>query len=80
MISRLLLLANLALAASAAFMMPVATPPNAIIYGSGHVAIGVMARVGFVVNLCAIVAIVVTHFPQTEVVVAGLVNINRRTI
>jgi hypothetical protein len=30
--------------------------------------------------MIAIVAIVVTHFPQTEVVVAGLVNINRRTI
>ena len=40
-----------ALAASCAFMMPVATPPNAIIYGSGHVSIQEMARAGVWLNL-----------------------------
>lgn len=43
-----------ALAASSAFMMPVATPPNAIIYGSGYVPMRDMIRAGFVINMLAI--------------------------
>ena len=39
------------LAASAAFMLPVATPPNAIVYGSGFVSIPQMARTGIWMNL-----------------------------
>lgn len=42
-----------ALAASCAFMMPVATPPNAVVFGSGQVSIGEMIRVGFALNLFA---------------------------
>lgn len=41
----------LALAASMAFMLPVSTPPNAIVYGSGAVRITAMARHGFVLDL-----------------------------
>ena len=40
-----------ALSASCAFMLPVATAPNAIIFGSGHVTTGLMARQGFLLNL-----------------------------
>ena len=40
-----------ALAASCAFMMPVATPPNAIVYGSGRVSIPQMVRAGIWLNL-----------------------------
>jgi solute carrier family 13 (sodium-dependent dicarboxylate transporter), member 2/3/5 len=40
-----------ALAASCAFMMPVATPPNAIVYGSGRVSVPAMARAGIVLNV-----------------------------
>lgn len=40
-----------ALAASCAFMLPVATPPNAIIYGSGKISIPQMARAGFWLNI-----------------------------
>jgi sodium-dependent dicarboxylate transporter 2/3/5 len=45
------------LAASCAFMMPVATPPNAIIFGSGRIRIIEMATVGIVVNLIGIIVI-----------------------
>lgn len=40
-----------ALGCSMAFMLPVATPPNAIVYGSGRVPIGAMVATGFVVEL-----------------------------
>jgi solute carrier family 13 (sodium-dependent dicarboxylate transporter), member 2/3/5 len=47
----LLLAVPAALAASCAFMMPVATPPNAIVYGSSFITIPQMARAGLVLNL-----------------------------
>jgi sodium-dependent dicarboxylate transporter 2/3/5 len=40
-----------ALAASCAFMMPVATPPNAIVYGTGAITIPQMAKAGMWLNL-----------------------------
>lgn len=46
-----------AVAASCAFMMPVATPPNAIVYGSGRITIAEMARAGIWLNLFMIVLI-----------------------
>ncbi|QOC23933.1 DASS family sodium-coupled anion symporter [Wenzhouxiangella sp. AB-CW3] len=48
-----------AIAASCAFMLPVATPPNAIVYGSGYVSIPRMARAGLVFNLLMIGVITV---------------------
>lgn len=50
-VAPLLLLLPTTLAASCAFMMPVATPPNAIVYGSGAVTIPQMARAGIWLNL-----------------------------
>ena len=47
-----------ALAASCAFMMPVATPPNAIVFSSGELRIADMARAGFWLNIAAIFMIV----------------------
>jgi sodium-dependent dicarboxylate transporter 2/3/5 len=53
----LLPMAAVALAASMAFMLPVATPPNAMVFASGYVTIPQMSRAGFWLNLCSISAI-----------------------
>ena len=53
----LVLAAPVALAATCAFMLPVATPPNAIAYGSGYVTIGQMVRGGFWLNILSLVTI-----------------------
>jgi sodium-dependent dicarboxylate transporter 2/3/5 len=47
----MLLAVPTALAASCAFMMPVATPPNAIVYGTGALTIPQMATAGIWTNL-----------------------------
>ena len=53
----LLLMGTAALSASMAFMLPVATPPNAIVFSSGYLTIPQMARAGFLLNLIAIAVI-----------------------
>ena len=50
----LLFAAPVALAATCAFMLPVATPPNAVAYGSGYVTIGEMVKGGVWLNLIGI--------------------------
>jgi len=81
----LLLMVPATLSASCAFMMPVATPPNAIVFGSGRIRIAEMARVGVVLNLIGALVITVlfylvgTHvfgidfavFPEWAAAVAG---------
>ncbi|WP_456428468.1 SLC13 family permease [Rhodocaloribacter sp.] len=52
-----------AVAASCAFMLPVATPPNAIVYGSGAMKISDMARAGLVLNV--LFALLITLFAFT---------------
>ncbi len=47
----LLLMIPAAISASFAFMLPIATPPNAIVYSSGWVTVPEMARMGFFLNL-----------------------------
>ena len=54
----LYLMVGTALAASCAFMLPVATPPNAIVFSSRRVTIPQMARAGIWLNLLATVVIV----------------------
>jgi sodium-dependent dicarboxylate transporter 2/3/5 len=56
-IPAVILSALIAVAASCAFMLPVATPPNAIVYGSGFVAQKDMMRAGFWINLSCIAVI-----------------------
>ena len=43
--------------ASCAFMLPVATPPNAIVFGSGYLNMPDMVKKGFLLNLISIVII-----------------------
>ncbi len=48
------------LSASCAFMLPVATPPNAIVFASGRIPIRSMIRVGFLINLVGILLVSLT--------------------
>ena len=47
------------LAASCAFMLPVATPPNAIVYGSGKFTIATMMKAGFALNIIGIFVVTI---------------------
>ncbi len=47
-----------ACASSMAFMMPVATPPNAIVYGTGRIAMKDMVRAGLMMNIISAVILV----------------------
>lgn len=58
----LLLMVPATLSASCAFMLPVATPPNAIVFGSGEVTMSDMMRVGIVLNLLGVVLITVAVY------------------
>lgn len=47
----------IAISASCAFMLPVATPPNALVFGTGHVSQATMMRSGFLLNGVSIAVI-----------------------
>ncbi len=49
----LLLVVPVTMASSCAFMLPMATPPNAIVFGSGMLRMATMVQVGVVLNLVA---------------------------
>jgi sodium-dependent dicarboxylate transporter 2/3/5 len=57
------------LANSLAFMMPVGTPPNAIVYGTGKVRIIDMVRYGFVLNLIGVVIVTLVCWKLLPLVV-----------
>jgi solute carrier family 13 (sodium-dependent dicarboxylate transporter), member 2/3/5 len=58
----LLLAVPTVLAASCVFMMPVATPPNAIVFASGSLTVPQMVRAGFVINIVALGLIVIAVY------------------
>ena len=51
------LMVGAAIAASCAFMLPVATPPNAVVFGSGYLSIPDMVTKGIVMNFFSILLI-----------------------
>jgi sodium-dependent dicarboxylate transporter 2/3/5 len=61
-IDPLLLMIPATLAASCAFMMPIATPPNAIVFGSGRIKIAEMAKTGLIINLIGVILITLLYF------------------
>jgi sodium-dependent dicarboxylate transporter 2/3/5 len=61
-VSPLLLLIPAALAASCAFMLPVSTPPNAIVYGSGRIPIMKMVIAGLWLDLLSIIIVTVAVY------------------
>ena len=54
-----LLLVGTTLAASCAFMLPVATPPNAVVFGSKLLNIADMVKAGILINLFSIILIII---------------------
>ena len=49
-----ILVVVIGIGASCAFMLPVATPPNAIVFGTGHIQQSEMMRVGFILNILCV--------------------------
>ncbi len=56
-----------AIAASCAFMMPVATPPNTVVFGSGRVPIGQMIKAGFFLNIVGVVVVTLLAYFLTPI-------------
>jgi sodium-dependent dicarboxylate transporter 2/3/5 len=66
------LLLTTALSSSAAFMMPVGTPPNAIIFSTGRITIMQMVRAGLVLNVAAIAIITLVTYCYASFFGSGL--------
>jgi sodium-dependent dicarboxylate transporter 2/3/5 len=57
------LMVGITVAASCAFMLPVATPPNAIVFGSGYLTIPDMMRIGIFLNIISVILItIITYY------------------
>ena len=54
------------MAASCAFMMPISTPPNAIVFASGKIRIKDMMKAGFILNIVSIVVLVIATYSIIE--------------
>jgi sodium-dependent dicarboxylate transporter 2/3/5 len=61
-VNPLLLMIPGALSCSFAFMLPVATPPNAIVFGTDRLRVADMARVGVILNLIGVIVITLAVF------------------
>lgn len=59
----LLMTIPITIASSCAFMLPMSTPPNAIVFASGHIKVAQMVRIGIILNIIAIITLL--FFSQT---------------
>ena len=66
-VNPMLLIVPLTIAASCAFMLPVATPPNSIVYASGYIPISRMVRAGIFLNIiCGLLLLALNYlFPNS---------------
>ncbi len=60
--------AAVAMAASCAFMLPVATPPNTLVFATGYVTVASMVRAGLVMNLLSITLVAIVAFVLAQYV------------
>ena len=70
-INPLILSIPVTLAASCAFMMPISTPPNAIVFASGHIRMKDMMKAGFLLNLISIIVLVILAQTLVKAVYGG---------
>lgn len=61
-VNPLFLMIPITLAASMAFMFPVATPPNAVVFGTGKLKISDMVKAGFIINIIGIICVVLLAY------------------
>ena len=61
-VNPLILMVGATVAASCAFMLPVATPPNAVVFGSGYLRIPDMAKTGVWMNLFSIIFLTIVVY------------------
>ena len=70
-IEPMLLVVPVTVASSCAFMMPVSTPPNAIVFSSGHIHIADMVKAGFFLNLISIAVLLLITLTIVQWVYGG---------
>ncbi|QSE98760.1 SLC13 family permease [Fulvivirga lutea] len=63
-----MIMVSVTISASCAFMLPVATPPNAVVFGSGYLRIPDMVRTGFFMNLVSILIISLLTFYMLPII------------
>ena len=56
------------LAATCAFMLPVATPPNAMVFGAGYIRVPDMVKAGFWLNIAAIIVVTLLSYILVPIV------------
>ncbi|MEQ9438102.1 MAG: DASS family sodium-coupled anion symporter [Cyclobacteriaceae bacterium] len=67
----MLLVVPVTIASSCAFMMPVSTPPNAIVFSSGHIRIIDMVKAGFFLNIISILVLLLIALTVVQWVYGG---------
>jgi sodium-dependent dicarboxylate transporter 2/3/5 len=75
-VNPLMLMIPATLSASCAFMLPIATPPNAIVFGSGKVEMRQMVRAGILLNLVGVILIsLIFYFVSSRLLGIDLMSV-----